>query len=30
MEKVTVYHEKISKVIDNINEVMIGKENVAV
>lgn len=30
MENVALYHEKVSKVIDNINEVMIGKEDVAV
>src|SRR5690625_3511362 len=30
MENVILYHEKIKKVIDNINEVMIGKEDVAV
>lgn len=30
MKSVVLYHEKVKKVIDNINEVMIGKEEVAV
>jgi MoxR-like ATPase len=30
MEAVPVYHEKISKVLENINKVIIGKEEVAV
>lgn len=30
MEKAALYHEKINKVIENINKVMIGKEDVAV
>src|SRR5690625_2337074 len=30
MKSVVVYHEKVKKIIDNINEVMIGKEEVAV
>src|SRR5699024_10411045 len=30
MKSVVLYHEKVKKIIDNINEVMIGKEEVAV
>lgn len=30
MENIALYHEKVNKVIDNINKVMIGKEDVAV
>src|SRR5699024_10917432 len=29
MKSVVLYHEKVKKVIDNISEVMIGKEEVA-